>query len=886
MATFLLADSFLICSPAISFSTVEKDASWHISALKVSYDNLKQLYIAEGDVVITGETTKLKADYVEFSNITRDALASGNVLLISGQDSVTCDRLQLNLETERGTIYNGTIFINENHFYIKGDTIEKSGKETYHADRASVTSCDGENPDWKLSGKDIKITIDGYGTAKDATLWAGTIPALYSPVVLFPAKTKRQTGLLTPRLSSSNRKGARVEQPVFLAISRGTDATLYTDFMGERGVKTGLEYRYILSGENYGTIFYDYLNDNKIDDGTTASEDYSFASTPTRGNSDRYWFRMKNSHTFDNIWNVRVDIDYVSDADYLHEFKDGFTGFNTVSKYFGDTFGRSIDEYDDITRENSLNINRTWSGSSLNIGAQWFDNVVARQTDTKDTTLQRLPSVELNTVRQQLGKTSLYYDLDSEYRYFYRQDNIGSQDQSGISGRFFEQGTSGSFDIQDSLESIYRNSNSRSLLSGHRADISPRVYMPLKLGAFYLEPSAGVRQSIWYVDSPDDYPANDKYVTAQSPINQNSTDQNSIRRSELDNSTGMDYFNSENMSQLGSEVNRNFNHREIMDFSLELSTKLSKVFDTDNGFAQKVKHEILPTVKYSFTPDVSQDKLPYFDGLDYIAQDNIITWSLANRLTSRNKKSVSTSVRDGSGNLKDSNMKKKQNSNEDYGDPFIYREFAWMEISQSYRIDSTESGRSLISGEYYNRGSSLLLEKYFQHEDLSQLKAYQRSGSWFQSDYALDSQSSFKSGNSFSDISAEIEFSPVPFFSLNSDLKWSPYDKCFSSHDSGITIRDKRGDALETWYRYEDSDSLSAESESLFASLNTKLTDSLNLFFACERNLTDNKNIESHTGFYLNKSCWSMRVSYSDTPEDQTFSFIVNLNGIGEFGKK
>ncbi|MBF0469561.1 MAG: LPS assembly protein LptD, partial [Desulfamplus sp.] len=601
----------------------------------MSYDNEKQLYIAEGDVVITGTATRLKADYVEFSNITRDSVASGNVLLVSGRDSITCDRLNLNLETETGTIYNGTVFIEQNHFYIKGDTINKTGKQTYQAGKASVTSCDGEDPDWKVSGKDIKVTIDGYGTARDVTLWAGDIPALYSPVLLFPAKTRRQTGLMTPRLSTSNRKGFRVEQPIFLAISRGMDATFHTDYMTQRGIKTALEYRYVLSGENYGSFFYDYLDDNKIDDGTEASADYSFASTPIRADADRYWFRMKNSHTFDNILNTRLDIDYVSDSDYLREFKEGFTGFNTVSKYFSDTFGRAIDEYDDTTRVNSLNINRTWSGSSLNMGAQWIDNVVARQTDSEDTTLQKLPSFEFNTVRRQIGGTFLYYDLDSEYRYFYRQDN--TTDQQDNPAVMYQPGGAGHF---------------RDLSVGHRTDIFPRVYTPLRFGSFYLEPSAGLRQSIWYATSLDEYSGSyQNSYEHQQPVSFEGFGSSSemAGRGDLADTNLADVSLADTNLVDGALAGRNlaggkhFSHREMIDFNLELSTKLSRVFNTDNSFAEKIRHEVLPSIEYSFAPDISQNDLPYFDGIDRIEEQNRITWSIGNRLTSRNKNKISRS---------------------------------------------------------------------------------------------------------------------------------------------------------------------------------------------------------------------------------------------------
>ncbi|HCY85324.1 MAG TPA: LPS-assembly protein LptD, partial [Desulfobacteraceae bacterium] len=59
-----------------------KEVSWHIEALMVTYDNERQLYVAEDNVVITGGKTRLEADYVEFSNKTKEAFAQGDVLFI------------------------------------------------------------------------------------------------------------------------------------------------------------------------------------------------------------------------------------------------------------------------------------------------------------------------------------------------------------------------------------------------------------------------------------------------------------------------------------------------------------------------------------------------------------------------------------------------------------------------------------------------------------------------------------------------------------------------------------------------------------------------------------------------------------------------------------
>ncbi|MDA3788273.1 MAG: LPS assembly protein LptD [Desulfobacula sp.] len=531
-----------------------KEIPWHISARVVTFDNKRNLYIAEDDVVITGGKTRLEADYVEFSNITKDAFARGNVFLISGEDSITCNAMNINLTTETGTVNKGTIFIQKNNFYIHGENIRKLGKFSYSADKGYITSCSGESPDWKISARDIKVTVEGYGTARNTVLWAKNVPTVYSPFLVFPVQAKRQTGLLIPRITSSDRKGFEYEQPLFIAISRNTDATIYADYMSDRGTKIGTEFRYVLDNKTKGSMFLDFLEDDKIDDGTDKTKNYSFSTTSQRTNSDRFWFRMKHDQDLGYGFTAKLDIDVVSDEDYLQEFKDGFTGYDETKEYFEKEFGRSLDEYNDSIRKNQLNINKSWSTYSFNFDALWYDNINARRQDIDDTTLQTLPSLQFDALVQQMGSSKFFYSLDSEYTSFYRKDT------------------------------------STTLVNGQRADIYPKVYLPLKLGKFFnFEPSFGVRQTIWHTNEFTD-------------INGNSD---------------------------------NIRTRQMYDVGANLSTKIIKIFNPDNQFADKIQHEIIPKLEYAFIPKIIQNDLPSFDDLDRIEEQNSLTWSLTNNFTSR-----------------------------------------------------------------------------------------------------------------------------------------------------------------------------------------------------------------------------------------------------------
>ena len=245
---------------------------WHIVADEINYDDQAKVYIGRGNVVITKKDKNLNADNVRFNQNTMDVFAEGHVVMTVGKNVITGTSMKMNLESETGTIYNGTIFIDENHFFITGDTIQKVGKDSYAADKASVSTCDGKSPAWRITGRNLKVTVEGYGFVKHAALWAKKVPVLYSPFLVFPVKLKRQTGLLAPQFGYSDRKGGEYIQPFFWAINESSDATFYSHYMGFRGEKLGMEYRYVLDEQSKGTLMGDFLDDRQVDDGSPGSE--------------------------------------------------------------------------------------------------------------------------------------------------------------------------------------------------------------------------------------------------------------------------------------------------------------------------------------------------------------------------------------------------------------------------------------------------------------------------------------------------------------------------------------------------------------------------------------------------------------------------------------
>ncbi|MFZ0611041.1 MAG: LPS assembly protein LptD, partial [Desulfobacterales bacterium] len=440
---------------------------WTIDADTLSFDEMAQRYVAEGHVVITKGDRVITADRVEFDKANVTARAEGHVKVTTGGDFLTGSRVELDLEQKTGIVYDGSIFLRKNNFHITGKKILKTGETTYKIENAGVTTCDGEQPDWIIHGKKIDVTLEGYGIVKGATLRAGGVPVLYSPYLVFPANTDRQTGLLAPQLGTSTRWGFFVNQPFYWAIGDSSDATFYDLYMSERGNKIGAEYRYALSETGKGAWMVDYFNDRKVDDGIgDNSEKWGYTGDAfLRPNRDRYWVRGGHYFTTPADWRGRLEVDFVSDQDYLTEFRNGYSGYNATNAYFLSMFARQLDDYTDPLRLNRFVLSRTWSRFNLDINFQWTDDVIKRRFAENDDTLQRLPAVSFYGVKQRLLSSDLFFDLISSYNYFYRQAGE----------------------------------------TGQRLDVYPRFYWPSRWSRYVsLEPSIGLRQTLWWTDPTSD----------------------------------------------------------------------------------------------------------------------------------------------------------------------------------------------------------------------------------------------------------------------------------------------------------------------------------------------------------------------------------------------
>lgn len=402
--------------PAEARSNPEGElAPWHITADRIIRLGEEDLYLAVGKVVISRGDQSFRADRVTYDRRSGLVEAEGNVKMSTAGDILRCERGSFNLKDETGHILEGTLFLVSNHYYIQGKEIRKTGPATYIIKGCRITSCDGESPDWSITGSKVEVTIEGYGTVKHAAFFVRHIPLLYFPYIIFPAKKRRQTGFLPPSIGYAERNGLDFGLPFFWAISDQTDATFYERYISERGLMHGLEFRYITGADSKGTFLYDILSD-KIEEKDMYNEDDLKISPYPRENETRYWFRGRADQGFPFEIVARLDADRVSDYDYLREFKGPSLGPQYRVR-LDEEFGRALEEIHSPTRRSALRISRDFHDYSLQALSSYYQRT---ERSEEDTTSQPLAGLDFTVLPKRIVNLPVFFSLDSEYGYIYR----------------------------------------------------------------------------------------------------------------------------------------------------------------------------------------------------------------------------------------------------------------------------------------------------------------------------------------------------------------------------------------------------------------------------------------------------------------------------------
>ena len=381
--------------PLVMETEDQRLVRWDLTADSVTTLNDSEIMEAKGNVHLKRGNEELKADFARYYMSTKWVYLKGNVVVRTPKDELQAEEAEFDLRSRVGWLKKGRIFMAGPHAYLAGERIDKHWGDVYTFKQAKVTTCDGDVPAWSMTAEEAVVEIDGYARLSRSTFQVKDTPVAYTPYFLFPTKTTRQTGLLTPEFGRSSSNGIYYNQPFFWAINESSDLTLNEYVMEKRGFMHGAEYRTRPYSDTTGWIRFDWMYDKQRETDDTTGR-YS-GDGLLRTNYDRFWLRgMLDTRLPDPDWRFKADLDYVSDQYFLSEFKDGFSGYTRTRDDMFSLFKRDLQEKD-RDRVSGFLLTRDWERGSVALSSFYTQDPSLGHGNSplsSDETVQRLPQFD------------------------------------------------------------------------------------------------------------------------------------------------------------------------------------------------------------------------------------------------------------------------------------------------------------------------------------------------------------------------------------------------------------------------------------------------------------------------------------------------------------
>ena len=347
-----------------------------LTADHMTRDNERGIIWAWGKVVIKTKGRVIKSDKVKVNTKTGNGEAVGHITITQSDGTrLKAKRTRFNINKNKGRIFETRGRLGEK-FYIKGEVITRYSQTHLNVQKGHLTTCEGKLPDWLFEVDSMDIVVGDRVLFTNGVFKVKNIPILYIPVGYLPMNQERKSGLLIPSWGTGGIEGTTVNNSYYWAIDKHSDATFSMDYLGDRGFKPGIEYRYTPNKHTAGTI-----NASFIDDKITNSTFWEVKAL------------HKQTLPFDYNFNGLLDLK-----------KQGFNrNFNDSTNLRAQ---RNTDSHATITK--------VWESSSLDILTRYRDS----SQSGNDQTFSQLPQITYKTQRKSIGDTNFFFNQDSSFTSF------------------------------------------------------------------------------------------------------------------------------------------------------------------------------------------------------------------------------------------------------------------------------------------------------------------------------------------------------------------------------------------------------------------------------------------------------------------------------------
>ena len=390
---------FLFLVLLLSFSFAQTQ---NVEVLAKNVSKNGDLVHAKGDVVLYSQKYLITADRADYNQKTGDLNLFGDITILEGIEySAKSGKVSLNLNSDIGSFQPLFFFNNVSNIWLSCESAT-SNPQRYLTKKSIVSSCNVQNPDWKINFSSGKLNRkNNFLTVYNALFYAGDIPIFYLPYFSFSVDKTRRSGLLRPKFGLSSSDGLYYMQPIYFAPYLNWDLEFDPQIRTNRGDGINSTFRYADSP----------FSNLKVESGVFHEYD-RYVKKNSLINSNHYGLELKydRSQLFskkfskDDEDGLYVDFTYLNDIDYLNTKKSEIQSYNSlVTSTLNYYFKKDLDYY--------------------GIYAKYY---IDTAKESNEDTLQELPTLQYHRFSNSIFLDNLLYSIDLKSKNYERNKGLNA----------------------------------------------------------------------------------------------------------------------------------------------------------------------------------------------------------------------------------------------------------------------------------------------------------------------------------------------------------------------------------------------------------------------------------------------------------------------------
>ncbi len=248
LALFSIFGSFFLSAAAAE----DREDPVHIKADYLEYQKQNDLVYGSGHAQVTSGDMYLEADEIFYNLKDEIVTAVGHVVGKDKTQDLSGHEVTYHLKTKQGILSYGKIYSYK--WYITGPQMERLGPEKMYLPKGYMTTCDLEQPHYRIKASRISVYPQKYLVCYNARFCLGDLPILYFPAYYQSLKKKKYT--LNIYVGHNSTEGDFIKAMYGYPLTDNTYGKLYLDYMEYIGWGKGAQFEYNYPDRMTGSWYY------------------------------------------------------------------------------------------------------------------------------------------------------------------------------------------------------------------------------------------------------------------------------------------------------------------------------------------------------------------------------------------------------------------------------------------------------------------------------------------------------------------------------------------------------------------------------------------------------------------------------------------------------